>query len=581
MESKLVRAAMGEAPFDLAVRNVRLVNVFTQEIYPADIGVVGDTIAFAGSMPPERTEARTVDAGGLFAVPGFIDSHMHIESSMMTPAAFAEAVVPLGTTTVAADPHEIANVLGAEGVRMLCDMSRNLPLQVHVMAPSTVPSAPGYETSGADIGPAQVKEMLDYPGVLGLGEVMDFLGVIGCDERMLGIIAEAKSRGVLLDGHVPTLRGRELQAFISTGIDCDHTYMSPDIIQEKLRCGMCVQIQERFFTPELMAYLNACPVQNRIMLATDDVPITRLAARGHLDGLLRRAVALGLEPLKAVRYVTINAADRLRLYRQGAISPGRRADMLLLSSLEEVAVEQVYTGGRLVAEAGRMLKPLPIPKFPRSAYDTMRLSPLGPEDFAIPCGGKRALVNAIRQDSKTSRTGLSQKWCEVRGGLLRQGSLVKMAVFERHSGAAGRSLGLLDNLEEFRGAMAATYGHDCHNLTVYSRSDGDAVLAANTVIAMGGGVSAVLDGEVLCAIPLPIAGILCEDRLEELADKFAALEEAARRMRLNHEEVLTFLTLMPLAVSPEVKLTDRGILDVASKRFLPLTAEIREGEGKE
>ncbi|GHV37209.1 adenine deaminase [Spirochaetia bacterium] len=595
MERDIISAAMGERPFDLAIRNVQLVNVLTEEIYPADIGIAGDTFAYVGPFKSEHSAAETIDGGGMFAVPGFIDSHMHIESSMMTPAAFAEAVVPLGTTTVAADPHEIGNVLGKAGVRMLCEMSRNLPLEVHVMAPSTIPSAPGFETSAVEIDGGDVAEMLGYPGVLGLGEVMDFNGVIAGDKKLMGIIAAAKQAGVLLDGHAPLLRGRELQAFAASGIDCDHTYMDSDIAREKLRYGMWIQIQERFLSKELMQFLAACPVQNRITLVTDDVPLTRLASQGHLNSLVRKAIALGLPAQKAIRYVTINPADRLRLYRSGAIAPGRQADMLLLSGLEEAAVEKVFVRGKLAAEGGRMLVPVAVNKFPLEAYTTMKIRPLSAADFVIPAGGAggkncaaintpgaaintpraaSALVNAIEQDGKTSRTKGVLRRCNIEKGVLVQGELVKMAVFERHTGKAGRSIALLANLEKFQGAMATTYAHDCHNLVVYSSNDDDAVLAANKVIAMGGGVSAYLAGKELCAIALPIAGILCADKLETLSKKFASLLDAAKVMQLNHAEPLTFLTLMALAVSPEIKLTDRGLLDVIHKRFIPLIEEI-------
>lgn len=566
---------MGRRPFDLTIRDVQLVNVMTEEIYSADIGIVEDTFAYVGPFDGHSAK-QTLDARGLFAVPGFIDAHMHIESSMMTPAAFAQAVLPMGTTTVAADPHEIANVLGMDGVRMMCEMSHGLPLRVHVMAPSTIPSAPGFETSAAQIDHKAMAAMLDFPGVLGMGEMMDFLGVVHNDPAIINVIQAARDAGVLLDGHAPLLSGKQLQAFVSTGINCDHTYMDLESVREKLRYGMCVQIQERYFTPELMTFLNDWPVQNRIMLVTDDVPITRLWERGHVNNLLRKAIAMGLNPQKAIRYVTINAADRLRQYNLGAIAPGRAADMLLLSSLEDVTVEMVFCAGQLIAKKGRLLVPLSHHPFPETAYKTMHIAPLCKEDFAISCPGKRVIVNAIQQDGLTSRTKHVQLECEAQDGFLLQGGLVKMAVFERHTGRKGCSLGLLSNLDGFDGAMASSYAHDCHNLCVYSSNDADAVLAANAVIEMGGGVAAARHGELLCAIALPIAGILSHDGMEELAQKFKALTAAAKSIRLHHAEPLTFLTLMSLAVSPEIKLTDKGILDVINKRFLPLIERVLE-----
>jgi adenine deaminase len=573
MSLRVIQACMGKIPFDIAICDTQLVNVFTDEICDADIGIAGDRIAYIGKFQKEHQAIRTIDAKRRFAVPGLIDCHMHLESSMMTPAAFAAAVLPLGTTSVAADPHEIANVMGLDGVKILCDQVRDLPLHVYLMAPSTVPSAPGFEKSGAEITAAAVAEMLGWPAIHGLGEVMDFFGVIAGDPKMMSVIAAAQSAGVLLDGHTPLLRGKELEAFAASGIDCDHTYMDVATVREKLRCGMFVQIQERFFTKELMAYFNSFPVQNRIMLVTDDVPVSRLAAAGHLNSLVKKAIALGLEPRKAYRYVTINAADRLRLYHRGAIVPGRQADLILLDSLAEAMPSLVMSDGKVVAENGKVTVPLGQRKFPRKVYQTMRIEPVDARDFVIPCSSPRAVVNVIVTDGKTSRTHLEQTVCCAEDGMLIPGVLVKMAVLNRYPASHNRGIALLGNLSAFRGAIATTYAHDCHNLTVYASNDHDLCLAANTVIAAGGGIAAVRDGRTLCVIPLPIAGIMSEDGLQILARKFSAFNRIVKQMGLNHEEPLTFVTLMALAVSPDVKLTDLGIIDVTTKTFLPLVAK--------
>jgi len=579
MSIRAIQACMGKIPFDLAIYDVQLLNVFNDEIYDVDIGIVGNLFAYVGKFKKEHKALTSIDGKHRFAAPGFIDSHMHLESSMMTPAAFAEAILPLGTTSVAADPHEIANVLGVDGVKMLCEQTRDLPLHVYIMAPSTIPSAPGFENSGAEITGKEITQMLRLPGVHGLGEVMDFFGVIECDPKIMGVIEAAQKEGVLLDGHTPLLKGKELEAFVASGIDCDHTYMDVEIIKEKLSLGMCVQIQERFFSKELMAYLNSCKVQNRIMLVTDDVPISRLAANGHLNSLVKKAIALGLEPQKAYRYVTINAADRLRLYHQGAVAPGRKADLILLDSLEEALPSLVMSDGKVVAENGSMTVSLYKRKFPKKAYQTMHIEPVSEKDFQIPCQSTRALVNVIVQDGKTSKTQLEQIICQAENGILKQGNLVKMVVLNRYKNNNNRGIGLLGNLSGFRGALATTYAHDCHNLTVYASNDQDLCLAANTVISTGGGVAAVQDGQVLCSIPLPIAGLLCEDDMKTLSEKFSVFNQISKKMGLNHEEPLTFLTLMALAVSPNVKLTDMGVIDVTTKTFLPLVVKsLDEGQ---
>ena len=589
MVRSLVDAVMGRRSYDRIIRNVRVVNVYTEEIVPGDIGIVDGMVACVGDLGDDAAAGEVVDGKGRFAVPGFIDSHMHLESSMMTPANFTAAVVPLGTVAVAADPHEIANVMGKRGVEILCEMTRDLPLQVSIMAPSTVPSAPGFETAGADLEAEDVKEILSYDGVLGLGEVMDFNGVVASDEKMTAIIDAARETGCLMDAHVPLLKGRSLQAFVSTGLDCDHTYMDVDSVAEKLRCGMWVQIQERYFTPELMAYLNESPAQGRILLATDDVPISRLAEHGHVDHLIRKAISMGLKPMNAYRYVTVNAAERLRMYRSGGIAPGKRADIVMMDSLEQAEASAVFCGGELTAENGKLTVPVPEKPFPPDAFHTLSLGMLEAADFRLMAEGKRALVNVMVQDGKTSRTVPRQAWCPVKDGCVERDGvwarekgeeipcrLAKMAVFNRYPENGRRSIGFLGNLDEFRGAIATTYAHDCHNLTVYGSSDEDMAAAANLVIRSGGGVAAVKDGRVLAHIPLPIAGLLCEDRMEVLAEKFENLTRAAEEMKLNHEEVLTFITLMALAVSPEIKLTDMGLVDVVHKCFVPCVEKMEE-----
>lgn len=571
MNAKIGLASRGLHPFDLLITNIRLLNVMTMEIYEAVLGIVEGDIAYAGPRLATHSAKETLDGEGMFAVPGLIDSHMHIESSMMTPAHFAQAVLPLGTTSVCADPHEIANVLGEAGVALMARACAGLPLTVHVMAPSTIPSAPGFETSGADIDAEAVRRMLALPGVLGLGEVMDFNGVAAGDARMLAICRAAREAGVPLDGHVPALRGESLQAFAAPGIDCDHTYMDPETVLEKLRLGMCVQIQERFLTRELMEALNRLKVQNRVMLVTDDVPLTRLSAQGHLNAVMQKAMDLGLDPLLCYRYVTINAADRLRQHRVGALAPGRRADVVLLPDLRKVRPRVVLCAGKVVARDGRMTVDIPDTPFPDAAYRTMRIKPLTLADFAVRAkvSKGRARVHLIAQDGKTSRTVLEQGDVPVRGGVVQNGPYTKMAVFCRH-GDESRSLGFLSHMEGFRGALGTTYAHDCHNLTVYGTDDADMLLCANRLIEAGGGVCAVQDGEVLSLIPLPIAGLLCEEDLPALAPRLRAFLAAVEKTGLPHEEALTFMTLMPLAVSPCVKLTDKGLVDVLSKKMLPL-----------
>ncbi len=582
---ELISSAMGKRPFDLVVENARLVDVHTREIRAAAIGIAGGRFAYVGEGG-ERLEGRErIDAGGRHVVPGLIDSHMHIESSMCLPAAFAEAALPRGTVACAADPHEIANVLGVEGVRFLLRAARGLPLKFFFLAPSTVPSAPGFETAGAEFGADETNALLAEPGVIGLGEVMDFWGVVDLDPKISRIVESARAAGRYIEGHCPVFSGRKLQAYIAAGIDADHTIMNEEKVRERLRLGMTVQIQNRFITPELMRYLGTLPCDADVLLVTDDVHADQLRANGHLDANVRKAIACGLDPVAAVQMVTIRAARRLRLFDRGSIAPGRVADLLILDSLEDFAVDRVFVDGTEVAAGGRMLAPLPRTEVPAGALETMRLGRLSASDFEMRTKktAGTATARVIRSNGTTSYTTLETAEVPIRAGRLDLppgGEVRMMAVFERHgksaeTGSAGRGLGLVAGLGAFRGAAASSYAHDCHNLVVVGADRADMALAANAVIAAGGGIAVALDGRILAELPLPIAGILSPEPVAAIADRLDSIARALGTMGIAHADPASFLTLLALAVSPEAKLTDKGIVDVVNKKLLTVIAAER------
>lgn len=585
MAADCVYSIIGKKPFDLVIKNVKIINVFTESIVKGDIAVTGDTIAYIGKIDFPCTARREIDGAGRYAVPGLIDAHMHIESSMMAPARFAELILACGTTTVAADPHEIGNVCGAAGVRALAEASANMPLHVLMMAPSTIPSAPGLERSGWSVGAAEMEEMLDIPGVAGLGEVMDFNGVADGDERLLGVVEAARKRGVIMDGHVPALTGARLQAFRSTGVDADHTDMSLPRAREKLAAGFSIQIQNSFLAKDLIEYVDQFPLQDRIMLITDDVPFNELIEHGHLNANVRRAIALGLRPLRAIRYATINAASRLRLYDRGAVSPGYKADILLMKDLEEIKPDMVFSDGQLVAENGRCLVRMERYKFPEEFYHSIHVLPLAAEDFALktdlPPEAKEALIHVLGCNEVTTRTKNERRWVPVRDGQLDITGLVKVGVIYRHGcgleKAPGKevSLGLLAGFPDFQGALASTYAHDSHNLTVYGTDESDMALAANRLIEIGGGLCAVQDGKILAEVPLPVAGVLTEGEVDELKEQFGDFFRAVEQVGLRHSHPMMFMTLMTLAVSLEIKCTDMGLVDTLEKKFIPLVVEAR------
>ena len=401
----IAEAMLGRRPFDLVIRNVQIVNVFSASIVSGSIGIVNGHIA--GVFGPEEAPEgrRTVDGGSAYALPGFVDSHMHLESSMLTPDHFARVALSCGTTTVCADPHEIANVLGIEGVRGLADACRDLPLRVLLTAPSTVPSAPGLEDSGFDVGPAEMEALLDIPGVAGLGEVMDFNAVAAGDERMLSVIEAAANHGVFLDGHVSALTGRRLQTFRAMGIDSDHTVPSAEKLREELALGFTVQVQECMLNREIVQAMNDAPVQDRICLVTDDVPLPRLMRQGHLNFVVERAIELGLDPIRAIRYATINPAVRLRLHRTGGIAPGMEADMQLVQDLRHPRPELVLRAGEIVRDHGSYLPHTAPYQIPDHLRGSVHLRPVTEADFAVTVPVRPGFHGGLSLPGQTRRPG--------------------------------------------------------------------------------------------------------------------------------------------------------------------------------
>lgn len=566
--------------FDLLIKNVKLVNVFNDSVTPASIGVNGRRIAYIGEAKASFKAADTIDGKGLYALPGFIDSHMHLESSMLPPQAFACRALECGTTMVAADPHEICNVLGSKGVYALMEAVSGTPLKVLMLAPSTVPSAPGFEGSGCAVGAAETAEMLEHPGIFGLGEVMDFNGVADGEENILSVIREARTRGLMIDGHAAVLSGERLQRFAAAGIDSDHTVMSPEKLRELLALGYCAQVQENALSTEMVQAMNELPISNRVCLVTDDVALDKLMHQGHLNHVVAQAIALGLNPLRAIRFATINAADRLRQYDTGAIVPGRLANIQLVRDLNAPKPELLVVEGSVILERGR-LKFRPQPRDLSALREhPMQVKEVQPEDFFLTVDAKPsdrwAKVNIIHHDGISYRTRRLLKDLPLmdshQGRTVDITELIKMAVFNRY-GLGRHSLALIDGMEGFEGAIALTYGHDAHNLTVYGSDDGDMALAANMVRRMNGGMCAVQKSEVLARVPLPLGGLMSQEPAEVLSAQVDAFLAACHRIGLRHAKPISFLTLMPLAVSPEIKCTDMGLIDVVNKRKIPLVEE--------
>jgi adenine deaminase len=572
-------AAAGRRPFDLVVRDVRVVNVYTGEVLPGHIGVAGGLFAriFPLEAPPGPA-AVTVDGAGRFAVPGLVDCHLHIESSMVLPAAFAAAVVPRGVLTVTPDPHEIVNVMGLEGMRLLLEASRHLPLDVFFQVPSCVP-ATALETAGGAIGPAEVRAALDWERVVALGEVMDYPAVLAGDARMHAIVGAALAAGAVIEGHAPNLSGADLAAFAAAGITSDHTLVTADLARERLRAGMTLLLQEKSLAPDVLRTAEEYGRALNVCLVTDDVMPDDLMARGHLDLLVREAIRLGWDPVDAIRAATLAPARRMRLYDRGGIAPGQVAHLVLVDDLEEFRARMVFARGVLVASDGHPV-PDAWPSIQAPAgigRGTVRLAPPGPERFRIPVpaghrAGRPVRVRVIEMVPTGTVTRAAEATVPVDAGALdwEATDLCLAAVFERHGRRGTVGVGLVRGALQ-RGAVATTWAHDSHNLLVLGRSAAEMAAAARWVIAHDGGIVAVRGDTVLAGVPLPVAGIMSDQPVTAVAAQLAAFRTAltADLGFVNRSPIMA-LGVLPLAVAPALRLTDLGLVDVDRGQLVDL-----------
>ena len=562
---RAIQAAQGRAPFDVLLTGGKVVDVATLEIREADIGLVGPMIASVHPPGSFTAAGQQVDIAGRYVAPGFIDGHVHFESSHMLPHNYASVVVPQGTTTIFCDPHELANVLGVAGVRYAVEASRGLPLRFIVQASSCVPAAPGLEMSGADFQAKEIGELLGMPEVAGLAEVMDMKAVLDASPRMVGILTEALKSGKIIEGHARGLKGPALQAYLSAGISADHEITSADDAIEKLRAGMTVEIRgsHDYLLPDIVAALNRLPViPTSLTICTDDVFPDILVERGGINDVLRRLIRYGLDPLQAVRCATINNAIRLRREDLGQVVAGRRADLIVLSDLREVAIEAVYANGRLVAEDGRMIE-TPKAALALPPVRTMKLSPLAADDFRVRIPGMsngRAVVRTIKGARFTS---WGEREVEVRDGFaVVPEDASTMTVVHRHGRSnRGPQTAIIEDWDRWQGAYASSYSHDSHNLVVYGSNPAEMALAANRVIEMGGGNCVVKDGQVIAEIAYPVAGILSARPPGEVAQIHKGVVEAAGQVCSWKPPYRTFKALegQCLACNAGPHLTDLGL----------------------
>jgi adenine deaminase len=557
----------------LLLRGGHVVSVHTGETFRADVLIDGERIRAVLTPGTTELDADSVlDVDGRLVVPGYLDAHMHVESSLVTPDQFEVLALPRGTTTVLADPHEIVNVAGREAMAWMVEQGRRLRMDMRWAVPSCVPSLHGFESSGADLDAPAIADMLGWDGVTTLGEVMDYRAVVSGDQRTLAIIEAARAVGLRLDGHCPHLRGADLNEYLWAGVDSDHTKNSPAVTVEKARLGMVMMLQEKCLTEELVASLLALPVLPDFCLVTDDAAADVIVDRGHLDHIAHVALACGMPPLVVLRALTLHPARRLGLDDRGVVAPGRRADLVVLRDLRSFTPELVVCAGEpvhveLLAGGGSSRVRNPFAGSVRVRPDLDRL-----RDWRVELPDGEHLFRALRVNPRDTYTEPAEIRLPVRGGLVGwEGRCTTVTVVERHSGDERTRVAPVVGFDLGTGAFATTYAHDCHNLTVVATGADALVSAAGRVVRAGGGMSLVLEGTDPVDLPLPVGGVMSDAGALAVAEAARSLRRAIGTWGWRHANPFMSLTTLTLPVSPQVKITDRGLVRVAERDWEPAT----------
>jgi adenine deaminase len=554
----MINAAKGERPCDLLLSNARIVDVFSGQIVHAAVGIAGGRIVGLGEYPARRA----IDLQGRFIAPGFIDSHVHIESAMVCVSEFARAVVVHGTTAVVADPHEIANVLGAEGIRYMLESARGQPVNVCFTLPSCVP-ATEMETAGARLLAADLEPFFSDSRIVALGEMMNYPGVLHGDPEVLEKLEAARRHGKPIDGHAPGLSGRELLAYIAAGISSDHECTTAAEAREKLAAGMHIMIRQGTGARNLAALLPIISEQSarRLMWCTDDRHPHDLLNEGHIDSIVAAAIRGGVAPMTAIQMATLHPAERFGLHHLGAVAPGRQADLVVFSDLCAPQVEAVYVRGRLVASNGQPASGIERPD-PLRAPPSMNVDLAG-MDFAVSAESRRIRVIELIPDQILTRQ--STESAPLAGHHLVSDpsrDLLKIAVVERHAGSGRIGLAMVRGFGLKQGALASSVAHDSHNIIVTGASDRDMLAAVSAVARMGGGLAVAAGGELIAGLPLPIAGLMSFDPVPEVSAALDRLLRAARELGSPLKDPFMTLSFLALPVIPALKITDQGLVDV-------------------
>ena len=569
--------AAGRIPCDTLIDNCRVADVFSRQILPGPVALGDGKVIAIGEDAAQCKATRTIDAGGGVLIPGLIDAHVHIESSALTPSGFARTVLPHGTTTVIADPHEIANVCGLDGIRYMLEASENLPLNVRIMLPSCVPATP-FEQSGAELKASDLEALISHPRVQGIGEVMDYPGVINASGDMLDKIGLAHTYNKVADGHSPGLIGRELAAYAISGIKTDHECSNIEEMHARIRQGMYVQIRMGSACRDLPNLIHGVTPGNarRCLFCTDDREPGDIIDNGHINQNLRLAVELGLDPVTAITIATLNSAECYGLKGKGAIAPGYDADLVLVDNLQAFNALRVFTAGKEIARDQQLLVELAdVPA--TKVTDTVNIAPVSLDDLRLEItsdspGKATARMIQVLPDSVLTKADIRPVSTDSAG--LFQPSLNpglnKLAVIERHHASGNVGVGILADYGLTNGAIATSIAHDSHNIVVVGDNDADMLTAIEDIKTMGGGICLCREGKVLAHLPLPVAGLMSEQPAAEVAEemrRILSIAEAEFGINAGIQPVMT-LVFMTLPVIPELKLTANGLFDVTRFEFV-------------
>lgn len=565
LRAEATAAARGKRPFDLLITGAQVPDMVTGQTRRADIGLVGPLIASVHAPGAAGAAHARLDAGGAHVLPGLIDTHMHVESSMVTPERYAAAVVPRGVTTALWDPHELANVAGVAGVDYACAAAARSALRLLVLAPSCVPSAPGFESSGGDFDPETVAALLARDDIHGLAEVMTMQPLLNGDARVAGIVAAGLASGKRVCGHARGLEGEDLAAYAAAGVETDHELTSAADLIARLEAGMTIELRgsHEHLLPEFAAALvRLGHLPQTVTLCTDDVFPDDLAARGGLDRVIRVLIGAGLPPEWAYRAATLNAATRIGRSDLGLVAPGRRADLAIMSDLAQARAGIVIANGRIVARDGAMVRseePAPIPP---ALCHTVRTGRFTAQDFEVPAQGRSARIATL---SRPRFPEWGEREVAVRDGrLVLPDDMIRMGVINRHGAGTPMRVAFMENWGRWRGAFAATVSHDSHNLTVFGRDPGDMAVAANAVRECDGGLAVAAQGRLVARLALPIGGLISADPLDSVARDLAAVRAALDDLVDWEPPYLVFKALFgaSLVCNAGPRLSDIGLVDV-------------------